>query len=251
MKLFADGGVAPAMDIRSGGVRSELGIAFPGLEEGVRAAVQRGFRVAVHAIGNVGLRHTLAAFRSAARLRDDDHRFRVEHACLASPAQLAEMAALGVVGVVQPGFVHHIGRSVESLQLDDDIWLPFGSMARAGVRLAASSDDPCAFHEPLRTSACGTTRRTASGGVLGAGESVGYEAWLRAYTAGAAFAGGQEGERGTLAPGRRADLVVLAGALDAEHPPHVDETWVAGERRYARGVEGRSSSGQDDGSSAG
>ena len=64
-------------------------------------AVRRGFRVAVHAIGNVGLRNTLDAFRRAASLRPDaDHRFRVEHACLASRAQIADMAALGVVGVV-------------------------------------------------------------------------------------------------------------------------------------------------------
>jgi predicted amidohydrolase YtcJ len=59
-----------------------------------------------------------------------------------------------------------------------------------------------------------------------------YEAWLHAYTAGAAFAGGQEDERGKLAPGFQADLVLLRGALDAERPPQVDETWVAGERVF-------------------
>ena len=60
-----------------------------------------------------------------------------------------------------------------------------------------------------------------------------YEDWLRAYTAGAAYAGGQEHERGRLLPGLRADLVILDGALDAERPPIVSETWVAGERVYA------------------
>ena len=103
-------------------------------------------------------------------------------------------------------------------------------MARAGLRLAGSSDDPCAFHEPLRTSAYGATRRTGSGGVLGAEQALGYEEWLRAYTAGAAYAGGQEDERGSITPGKRADLVVVEGDLDAEHPPRVVETWVAGER---------------------
>jgi predicted amidohydrolase YtcJ len=81
----------------------------------------------------------------------------------------------------------------------------------------------------LLTSARGVTRITSRGTVIGADQAVPYEAWLHAYTAGAAFAGGQEYERGKLAPGFRADLVVLSGAPDAERPPRVDQTWVAGE----------------------
>ena len=233
VKLFADGGIAPAMDVSIAGQRSAFGIEFPGLAENAVAAVERGFRVAVHAIGNVGLKNTLDAFVRAARVRrDDDHRFRVEHACLASPAQIAEMAALGAIGVVQPGFLHHVGQSVEAVPWDEEIWLPFGDLARAHIRLAASSDDPCAFHEPLRTSAHGATRRTGSGNILGIEQALGYEEWLRAYTAGAAYAGGQEHERGSITQGKRADLVVLEGALDAEHPPRVVQTWVGGRLAY-------------------
>ena len=233
VKLFADGGIAPAMDVSIAGQRSAFGIEFPGLAESVVRAVERGFRVAVHAIGNVGLRNTLEAFARAARIRpDDDHRFRVEHACLASPAQIGEMAALGAIGVVQPGFLHHIGQSVEAVPWDEEIWLPFGDLARARIPLAGSSDDPCAFHEPLRTSSHGATRRTGSGNILGPEQALAYEEWLRAYTAGAAYAGGQEHERGTLSPGKRADFVVLEGDLDPEHPPRVAQTWVDGTLAY-------------------
>jgi len=232
VKLFADGGIAPAMDVSIGGVRGEpFGIAFPGLTEAVGAAVERGFRVAVHAIGNVGLAHALEAFALALRRHGDvERRFRVEHASLASKAQIAEMAALGAVAVVQPGFVEHIGRAVEGVPFDEEIWLPFGELLRCGVPLAGSSDDPCAPHRPLPCAARGTTRRTGSGGILTPEQSVPFEDWLRAYTIGAAWAGGQEGERGSLTPGKRADLVVLEGALAAETPPRVAQTWVAGER---------------------
>ncbi len=234
VKLFADGGVAPAMDVSIAGQRSQFGIEFPGLVEATTRAVARGFRVAVHAIGNVGLAAALTACREAARLRrDDDHRFRIEHASLAARAQIAEMKALGVVGVVQPGFLHHIGQAVEGVPFDEEIWLPFGDLARAGVPLAASSDDPCAFHQPLRTASHGATRRTGSGRILGPEQAIGYEEWLRLYTAGAAYAGGQEHERGSLTPGKRADLVVLEGPLDPDHPPRVAQTWVAGELVYA------------------
>ena len=203
VKLFADGGIAPAMDVSVAGQRSAFGIEFPGLAEAMIAALERGFRVAVHAIGNVGLRNALDAFRRAERFRrDDDHRFRVEHACLASRPQIRDMAALGAIGVVQPGFIDHIGRAVEGVPFDEEIWLPFGDLTRAGIPLAASSDDPCAFHEPLLTASRGTTRITGSGGILGPDQALSYEEWLRLYTAGAAYAGGQEHERGTLTPGQ-------------------------------------------------
>ncbi|HVO24375.1 MAG TPA: amidohydrolase [Candidatus Margulisiibacteriota bacterium] len=233
VKLFADGGIAPAMDVSIAGQRSAFGIAFPGLAESMVSAVARGFRVAVHAVGNVGLRNTLEAFARAAHVRpDDDHRFRVEHACLAAPAQIVEMAALGAIGVVQPGFVHHIGQSVEAVPWDEEIWLPFGELARARIPLAASSDDPCAFYEPLRTASHGATRRTGSGNIFRAEQALSYQDWLRAYTAGAAYAGGQEHERGTLSPGKRADLAILDGQLDPHSPPRVAQTWVAGQLVY-------------------
>lgn len=142
------------------------------------------------------------------------------------------MAVLGTVAVVQPGFVHHMGSAVGGFALDDATWMPFADLAGVGIRIAASSDHPCAFSEPLLTSARSVTRRTANGTVIGADQSVPYRDWLRAYTAGAAYAGGQAHERGQLATGLRADLVVLDGALDAEHPPSVAETWAAGERVY-------------------
>jgi len=233
VKLFADGGVAPAIDVHLGGEPLRIGTLFAGLEEQVELVCARDFRVAVHAIGNAGLTGALDAFEATARRHPDvDHRFRVEHACLASSPQLARLAGVGGVAVVQPGFLHHLGRAVEGLTFDDAEWLPFADIRRSGAVMAASSDAPCTFHEPLRSAGHGASRRTGSGAVLDIGQAVPYEDWLWAYTAGAAYAGGQEDERGALVPGLQADLVVLDGELDADHPPRVVETWVAGDLRY-------------------
>ena len=235
VKLFADGGVLPAIEGRIGGRDLSLGVVFERLEAQVTTIVDRGFQVAVHAIGNRGAQVTLDAFAAASRAHpDDDHRFRMEHATLLSQPQAARLSELGAVAVVQPGFLHHMGGAVEGFTLEDTTWMPFADLAQAGVVLAGSSDTPCAFREPLLTSARGVTRRTSKGTVLDPSQSLPYEAWLRAYTVGAAFAGGQEHERGRLAPGLRADLVMLDGPLDPEHPPTVSETWVAGERVFAR-----------------
>lgn len=233
LKLFADGGVLPAVDVHYGGRPVKFGSVLPGLEDGARRAVARGFRVAVHAIGNVGLDAALdACARAYEGAGDVDARIRVEHAMLASPEQARRLAALGGVAVVQPGFVDHVGQSVGGFDPDDATWLPFASLAAARVPLAASSDDPCAFHEPCRTSAFGTLRRTTQGGDVSPSESLPYVEWLRAYTAGAAYAGGQEHERGRLRVGLQADLVVLDGELDARMPPVVAQTWVAGRCVY-------------------
>jgi hypothetical protein len=228
-KLFADGGTSIALDVAVQGRALRFGTTMDDLEEHLLAARKRGFRVAVHAMGNVGVQRAIDAFRAAAALApDDEHRFRIEHAGIASPAQARDLAALGAVAVVQPGFVDHVGRQSGGVTFDEHAWLPFRDLAEAGVTLAASSDDPCAPFPPLWCSARGADRTTREGLRFEAEQAVDFEAWLRAYTAGAAFAGGQEAERGTLAPGLRGDLVVLEGALDPATPPRVVETWVAG-----------------------
>jgi len=232
IKLFADGGSHPAIDAHRHGERFTSGIAFPDLAADVARVTARGFRVAVHAMGNVGLETTLDAFAGAARRHDGDQRFRVEHATLASPPQLARLAEMGGVAVVQPGFLPQLGSRVSSAGFDDATWMPFADLARAGVPMAASSDHPCGGWEPLAVSCHGATRWTGRE-VFGADQALGYEDWLRAWTAGSAYAGGQEHERGRLIPGLRADLVILDGDLDADDPPTVAETWVAGRRCYA------------------
>lgn len=235
VKLFADGGVLPAIEGRIKGHPISLGLVFEGLEVEVDSVVEHGFGIAVHAIGNRGAEATLHAFAAAARRRrDDEVLFRMEHATLLSRDQARAMAGLGVIAVVQPGFLHHMGGAVDGFALDDATWMPFGDLAAAGVVVAGSSDAPCAFREPLLTAARGVTRLTSKGTVLDASQSLPYAAWLRAYTVDAARAGGQEGDRGRLTPGLQADLVVLDGALDDPvHPPRVSETWVAGERVFA------------------
>lgn len=233
IKLFADGGVLPAIEGSLRGQELSLGLVFPGLADQTARVVERGFDVAVHAIGNRGLEATLDAYEAASRRdRGGDRRYRVEHATLLGPKQARRMQELGAVGVVQPGFVHHMGGAVEGFELDDATWMPFADLVHAGVAMAASSDSPCAFSQPMLTSARGVTRCTSNGTPIGPEQSVPYETWLHAYTAGAAYAGRQENERGRLAAGLRADLVLLDGALDADHPPRVAETWVAGTREY-------------------
>lgn len=225
-KLFADGGVAIALDTRIGGQPLRHGWVMADLESAALAAARAGFDLAVHAIGNAGVAHAVDAFRAVRRtVAGADRRLRVEHAGVTGPAEWAALAELGAVAVVQPGFVEHIGTQSAGVTFDDHDWLAFAGLAEAGVVLAASSDDPCAPVPPLWCASKGTTRTTDGGIRLDPHQAVPFEDWLWAYTAGAAIAGGQEQERGRLAPGLRADLVILEDTPDG---PRVAECWVAG-----------------------
>lgn len=233
VKLFADGGSHPHIDAHACGRRIAEGYAFPDIGRDARHATDRGFDLATHAMGNVGLQRTLAAYRDMRRHRPDDLRLRVEHATLAGPAQIEALASLGAVAVVQPGFVDTVGRRVGHMRFDDVAWMPFADLADAGVTLAASSDHPCAPASPLVTS-----RLAAVGGAprdlpAGSHQPLPVHDWLRAWTVGAAIAGGQEHERGSITPGKRADLVVVDGDPADAHT-HVAQTWVAGRRRFDR-----------------
>ncbi len=231
MKLFADGGIAIALDTTVSGHAIRYGLLMHDLEDCATRAVDAGFRIAVHAIGNAGVEHTLAAFDAVRGRADADHRFRVEHAGVTSADQWTRLAALDAVAVVQPGFVEHVGESSGGVRFDDHHWLAFAGLADAGVTLAGSSDEPCAPVAPLWGAALGASRTTSTGLRFEPEQAVDIESWLHAYTAGAAFAGGQEDERGRLVPGLVADLVVLDRAPDGGLA--VSETWRAGEQVYA------------------
>jgi predicted amidohydrolase YtcJ len=228
VKMFADGGVAIALDTSIGGHPVRFGILMDDLTSCAVTAAERGFRVAVHAIGNRGVEASLDAFTEIERaVGDGDHRFRLEHAGVTGAEQWKRLAALGGVAVVQPGFVEHVGIQSQGARFDDHHWLAFAGLADAGVTLAGSSDDPCAPSAPLWGAALGASRTTSTGIRFEPEQAVPFDDWLEAYTAGAAHAGGQEDERGRLAPGLRADFVVLDLEADT---PEVVETWIAGER---------------------
>lgn len=103
------------------------------------------------------------------------------------------------------------------------------------MRLAGSSDDPCAPFRPLWCAQKGVTRHTDHGIRLDPDQTVPLEDWLAADTIGAAVAGGQEAERGSLEVGKRADLVILEDVPNVGAGPlRVAEDWVRGDQVFVR-----------------
>ena len=230
IKLFADGGPDLAIDACTHGHRIEAGMLFPRMQETMHRAFERGFAVAVHAMGNVALRNTIAAWQEAAT--DSTPPLRIEHATLAGPNEVRDLERIGATAVVQPSFVDLLGPVAATLEFDEETWMPFRDLDEAGVLMAASSDAPCSTSAPLLESCFGVTRRTSADIGVVPEQSLPVERWLEMYTAGGADAGGQADERGRLRPGLRADFVILDGTLSDPSTLRVAETWVSGTRVY-------------------
>ncbi len=195
-----------------------------------------GRQVAIHAIGAEAV--TAAADAVEAALKEqprDDHRHRIEHCGLLPEGMAARLARLGVVVVSQPSFVYERGDRYLALVPEEAQGglYAFRSLQEVGVALAASSDAPVTRPEPLASVATVVDRRAVSGLAVAPSQAIGVAEALSWWTAGAAHAGFLEGERGTLRPGLRADLLLLPGDTLERSPEAVRETlikriWIGG-----------------------
>jgi predicted amidohydrolase YtcJ len=259
VKAFSDG----ALGSRSAWMLSpyeddpaNLGIPTmaPGaLHELIRKANGAGLSVAVHAIGDAANRAVLDAIdavRASAHARRPRRvgsewgrlRNRIEHVQLLHPDDLPRLAQLGVVASMQP--IH----ATSDIDIADLHWgvraatgYAWRSLLDAGTRLAFGSDAPVEDISPLLGIHAAVTRRRPDG-------SPGPEGWypeqrltvseaVYAYTMGAAYAGGEEALKGSLIPGKLADLVLLDRDIFQIEPmdilhTHVLATMVGGKFVY-------------------
>ena len=210
----------------------------------ISGADKAGLHVMVHAIGDRANDLLLDLFeRVATENGPRDRRFRIEHAQHLSPAAIPRFGALGVIASMQPYHAIDDGRWAEQF-IGERIrtTYAFRGLLDAKAHLAFGSDWYVAPPTPLEGIYAAVTRRTLDdrnpeGWVPE--QKITVEEALRAYTSGAAFASFEEQRKGTLAPGRLADFVMLERNL-FEIPPEeirdvkVDLTVVAGRRVFER-----------------
>jgi len=228
VKLFMDGALGPhtaAMLDPYEGEPDNLGLLTLSEDETaatVAAAADGGVGVAIHAIGDRAVHVALDGIEATVRrgLRENTtlplgaRRFRLEHVQLAAPEDIARMARLGVVASVQPF------HAVVDRDTAERYWgrrhtraYAYNTMREAGIPLAFGSDVPVDTCDPLRILHAAVMRRddtTPDRSRWLPDQALTIAQALWAYTAGAAYAGSQEAHQGSLAPGKLADLVVLA-----------------------------------------
>jgi predicted amidohydrolase YtcJ len=187
----------------------------------LRAALRRGLQVETHAIGDLANRSILNLYEQAfAAVPPKDRasaepRFRVEHAQIVHLDDIPRFAKLGVIPSMQPshaiGDLHFAPRRLGPERLERAYaWRRF---LASGSIIAGGSDAPVERGEPMIEFYAAVARRDLKG-FRGAGwhpeQAMTRAEALKALTSWPAYAAFEEQERGSLEPGKLADLTVLS-----------------------------------------
>ena len=201
------------------------------MEALLRGTTEARIQACIHAIGDRAVAEMLDLYASVAGDDAAAQRFRIEHAQHVRPRDFARFGKFGVIASMQPYHAIDDGRWAEkrlgpTRARSSYAWR---SMLDAGAPLAFGSDWPVAPLDPLLGIYAAVTRATLDGrhsdGWFPEEKLTVVEA-LRAYTAGSAFAAFEENEKGTIAPGKLGDLVVLSDDLFSIPPEKIKDVRV-------------------------
>ncbi len=223
LEIFADGALGSrtaAMLVPYDDEPLNLGMAVTSKEEMrelVSKASRAGISAAIHAIGDRANRDALDVLEESRQSGEGmDLRHRIEHVQLLHPTDIPRLAKLGVIASMQP--IH----ATSDMDMVERHWgeergrgaYAWRSLLDAGSVLAFGSDCPVEPLDPLAGIHAAATRRRADGSPGPEGwhpwERITVEDAVRAYTLSAAYASGEEQEKGSITPGKLADLVVLS-----------------------------------------
>jgi predicted amidohydrolase YtcJ len=188
------------------------------MEALVRGATRAHIQPCIHAIGDRAVAGMLDLYARVGGEKAASFRLRIEHAQHVRPEDFARFARLGVIASMQPYHAIDDGRWAEKRlgARRSRTSYAWRSMLAAGAPLAFGSDWPVAPLDPIWGVYAAVTRATLDGkhphGWF-AEERLSVEEALHAYTTGGAYAALEEKEKGTIAPGKLADLVVLSDDL--------------------------------------
>jgi len=245
LKAFADGSLGsttawffkPYLDApNTSGIASEELSNPDQMYADIRDADKAGLQIAIHAIGDRA-NNTILNFYERVEKENGpwpnppDRRFRIEHAQHLLPADIPRFASLHVIASMQPYHAIDDGRWAAK-RIDAErikTTYAFRSLLDSGATLAFGSDWPVAPMVPLMGIYAATTRRTLDGKNPGGWvpeQKITVAEAVHAYTVGSAYAEGEETIKGSLEPGKRADLVVLSEDIFKIDPVAIEKAKV-------------------------
>jgi predicted amidohydrolase YtcJ len=198
----------------------------------ILAADRAGLQVAVHAIGDKANATILGMFEQAAQQDGArDRRFRIEHAQHLRAQDIARFGKLRVIASMQPYHAIDDGRWAEKRIGPERArgTYAFRSLLDSGAVLAFGSDWDVAPMQPLMGIYAAATRRTLDdkhpGGWVPE-QKISVAEAIRAYTMGSAYASFNERIKGSIEPGKLADMVVLSDDILEIPPAEIEKTRV-------------------------
>ena len=240
VKAFADGSLGSATawmyepfadDPMNRGIPQPLMNPPAKMEALARGADQAQIQLCIHAIGDRAIAEILDMYERLGGGNPAAHRFRIEHAQHMREPDFARFAKLGIIASMQPYHAIDDGRWAEKrLGHERARWsYAWRAMLAAGAPVAFGSDWPVAPLSPILGIYAAVTRATLDGKHPDGWfpeQRLSVEEALRAYTQGSAYAAFQENEKGSLAPGKLADVVVLSDDLFTIPPAKIQDVRV-------------------------
>ncbi len=178
----------------------------------VVTAHRAGLRVGLDGIGDRGIDRALDAIEAALKEAPrEDHRHRIEHCCYVTPPIQRRLKELGVIDASATGFIHDLGDAYKANRGEESMrWMwPHRTLIDQGIPAPGHSDCPVCSPNPWLGIYGMVTRRTSSGDALYPAEGVTPLEAIRAYTIDGAYAAWEEEIKGSIEPGKLADLIVI------------------------------------------
>ena len=215
------------------------------IEETARLAIMHGYQLNTHAIGDRANREILDLYERAfdnAKVDGKTLRWRIEHAQHIDPVDVPRFGELGVIAAFQGIHSASDGPWIPS-RLGDErtarTSYPWRDLIDSGALLANGTDVPVEPIDPIASLYATVSRRTSQGGMFFPEQALTREEALASYTINNATAAFEENVKGSITPGKWADLVVLSrdffAVPEADIPDiQIDMTIVGGQIRYRR-----------------
>jgi len=214
------------------------------VEVTARLAMAHDYQLCVHAIGDRANRETLNLFEAAFKAHPEkrDVRWRVEHAQHLNPADIPRFGRLGVIASMQG--IHCTSDAVFvparlGARRSEEGAYVWQKLMKSGAVIANGTDAPVEDVDPIANFYATVTRRLADGSTFYPDQRMSRPEALRSYTRNAAYAAFEEGEKGSLAVGKLADVTVLSKDIltvpeDEIRSARVDFTIVGGKVLHER-----------------
>ena len=171
-----------------------------------------GIRVGLDGVGDRGIDRALDAIEKALKRKPwPDHRHRIEHCCFVTPPIQDRLLGLGVIDASATGFLHDLGDAYKANRGGEamrHMW-PHRTLIDRGIPAPGHSDASICTPNPWYGIYGMVTRRTSGGQVLHEAEAVTPLEAIRAYSIDGAYAAFEENIKGSIEPGKLADLIVV------------------------------------------
>ena len=210
----------------------------------VRALHDTGMQICVHCGGDAAVDLTIDAFEEAMKANPrPDPRHRIEHAVLTTPQATKRMRDLGIIVSTNPIFIRSSGDAYFALfgeKRTQERGIVTREWLDAKIPVTIGSDAPTTpWYTPQATLAAAVARLTLTNRVMGANHVMTIKEALRAHTITAAYAAFEEKIKGSLEPGKLADLIVWTQDPYAMNPGQlveatIDLTMVGGKTVYQK-----------------